>query len=136
MRLRALACRRAAEENFARRRAEDLAALCALAHADSHRIKLRHAPPEARGGMPCRDAGLQTSRPLRQSARQMSRKPSLEHEETFAWVSKGALGTKLARPGVQGCLPQGYMTGGGVWLLSSSAQVRLFFLPPGAAVCA
>jgi len=26
-------------------------------------------------------------------------------KKPFAWVSKGALGTKLARPGAQGCLP-------------------------------
>jgi len=51
VRLLALAHRRApcpparAEEDFARRRAADLAALRALAHADSHRRKLRHAPP-------------------------------------------------------------------------------------------
>ena len=37
----------AAEKNFARRRAADLAALRALAHADSHRRKLFHALPSS-----------------------------------------------------------------------------------------
>ena len=54
----------------------------------------------------------------RQSARKVSREPSLGcrtnsgfrtfkevMKKPFAWVSKGALGTKLARPGAQDCLP-------------------------------
>jgi len=66
-----------AEGNLARSRAAYLAALCPLAHADSHRIKKRPAPPRLLP-TPTRAeehlAGLQFSRPRRQSARKMSRK--------------------------------------------------------------
>ena len=76
------------------------------------------------GGTPRGDAGLQKSRPRRQSARKMSRKPSLglPHQQQvsnvqrtlgatmkkpFAWVSQGALGTSLARSGAPDCLARG-----------------------------
>ena len=87
-----------------------------------HPAPLAHA--DACGGTPRRNAGLKTSRPRRQSAWKMPRKPSLglPHQQQasnvqraldatmkkpFAWVSHGALGTNLVRPGAPDCLPQG-----------------------------
>ena len=67
-----------AKDNSARRRAADLAALRALTTPTAPKRPPRAPAPlvhaDARGGTPRRDAGLQTTRPRRQSARKTPRK--------------------------------------------------------------
>jgi len=122
-----------AKENSTHRRTANLAALRALTHANCAEEVATRSPPRLlptpmraeehlAGG--ARDAGLQTSRPRRQSARKMPRRPSLgpPHQQQvskvqraldattkkpFAWVPKSALGTSLARPGAPDCLTRG-----------------------------
>ena len=154
VRLRALARRRAPSPASARRielRTSPAADLAALPNKASHiaglQISPRFAPSytptcteenlttrppldhsDARGGAPCRDAGLQTSRPRRplahadarggtlrrdaglktsrprrQSARKMSRKPplGLPHQQRVSNVQRAYEGT--VRVGLKGC---------------------------------
>ena len=143
VRLRALARRRArAEENSTRpppcHSNARGGAPCRDAGLQTSRPRRPLTHADTRGGPPRCGAGLKTSRPRRQSARKIY--------QNRPWASRTNNGLRTSneetvRVGLKGCARDhtcaswcSRLPGGGTWLLSCSAQIRRGLLPGATAL--